>query len=243
MKLSIIIVSFNTKDSLVRCLASIPEGVETIVIDNASDDGSKEYLKEKNIIPIFNKENRGFATACNQGALYASGEILFFLNSDAILEKKTLPKIEAAFVDNLNLGIAAPQILTPSSEPQTLAYGSFPTLSNTLVSRREKRIDWVSGAALAIRKDLFIALKGFDEKFFMYFEDVDLCYRAATLGYRIARVEDAQVTHEGGKSLSDNRTRKKYYYASQLYYFKKHLGVIKTVLLYILRWPIVLKNV
>ncbi|MDD5031952.1 MAG: glycosyltransferase family 2 protein [Patescibacteria group bacterium] len=251
---SIIIVNFNTRELLKNCLTSIfkscgRKNFEIIVIDNNSGDGSLEMLEEnfgRQIIIIANKENIGFGAANNLGAKTARGEYLFFLNSDTIIRNDILAPAEKIFSSSKNIGILAPQLILLSGDKQPEAYGRFPNLANLFIRKFRKifakenkilPVDWVSGAALFIRKNVFQKISGFDENFFMYFEDIDLCKRVRDINYEVAVLPSISVVHLGGKSLKDNKTRKKYYYFSQDYFYKKHYGKSKLFLLKIIRWP------
>ncbi len=101
-------------------------------------------------------------------------------------------------------------------------------------------VDWVSGCALFIRQDLFSRLGGFDEDFFLYFEDVDLCHRAKNLGYEIIVTEKMRLTHLGGRSLKQSAARKRHYYRSQDIYFKKCRPKLEGFFLKLLRFPLAL---
>ncbi len=98
-------------------------------------------------------------------------------------------------------------------------------------------VDWVSGAVLVIKKDLFDKLEGFDEKLFMYFEDVDLCLRAKKLAAKIMYYPVAKIVHIGGKSIAQSRDRKKLFYRSQDYFWSKHYSLMNNLLLKIIRLP------
>jgi len=256
MVFSFIIVNYNTAQLTSDCLQSIfkycpNNNYEIIVVDNASQDNSPEILKNKfgnKIKIITNPDNRGFAQANNQGATVAQGEYLFFLNSDTLLTNNILPEIKKIFSNRQNIGILAPMLLTSDQKPQTGAHGNFPSLkqilSNKLLpfkkSNEKKEIlptDWVSGAALIIRKNLFDKINGWDEHFFMYFEDADLCWRVQKIGFSTAVVPTISLIHLGGQSLSKNQERRKLYYISQNYFFHKHYSSLTFWLMKIIRWP------
>jgi hypothetical protein len=97
--------------------------------------------------------------------------------------------------------------------------------------------DWISGAALIISRRLFDAIGGWDENFFLYFEDADLCRRAKQKGRQAALLNDIKIIHRGGQSFPNSRQQKKYYYQSQNYYWKKYYGPTTTTLMKIIRWP------
>jgi len=253
MDFSIIIVNFNTKDLLENCLKSIfyycPGGnFEIVVVDNNSADDSLAILRKdfSQIKVIANQENVGFGIANNQGAKIAQGEFLLFLNSDTIFNEDILAPIKEFFLANPKTGIVSPRLVLANGFNQRHAFGRFPNLKRLLarsVDYKEevkgiRGVDWVSGAALAIRQNVWQKIGGFDEKFFMYFEDVDLCLSAKKLGFSVYILPNARLTHLGGKSITASRSRKKMYFDSQDYFFKKHYGNIRLILLKIIRWPI-----
>ncbi len=256
MTFSFIIINYNTLDLTRQCLNSIfsvcqKNDFEIILIDNASSDNSVEILEKEfseKVRLIENKENIGFSAANNQGAKLAQGKYLFFLNSDTKLTANILPIIANIFVNQANFGILAPQLLTANLSPQAGAHGRFPTLSS-LTTRKTKenwkkiispslwQTDWVSGAALIIRKELFEKINGWDENFFLYFEDVDLCLRAHKVGAKVGLCPEASLIHYCGSSLKQNRKRKLHYYRSQNYFFYKHYGITTSLLMRLIRWP------
>jgi GT2 family glycosyltransferase len=184
-------------------------------------------------------ENIGFGRANNLGAEQAKGDILFLLNSDTIVRSDILSAAEVRFAADGRLGILAPRLDLPDGNRQAFAFGALPTLADAVLRRhRSEPLEWVSGAALFIRRELFASLQGFDPGFFMYFEDVDLGYRAKQAGWHLAVAEDLSLVHLGGASTSRQAARRKdYYYQSQERLFAKHHGRWPVLLLKILRWP------
>jgi len=253
MDFSFIIINYRTLELTQQCLNSIfshclNDNFEIILIDNSSEDGSIEALEKKfgdRVKIIKNSSNLGFAKANNQGAKIAQGKHLFFLNSDTQLKKDILPTLKDVFIQNPNFGILSPQLLTPELQPQDGAHGRFPTLFNLLTRKSREnwkeevnsslwQTDWVSGAALVIRKSIFNETNGWDENFFLYFEDVDLCFRANS---KIGVCPEISVIHYSGSSLKQSRKRKLYYYKSQNYFFKKQYGLTYSLLMRLIRWP------
>lgn len=253
MKFSIILVNYNTKKLLKDCIDSLIFNIkdvnyEIIVVDNNSTDGSIEMLENKyvnKIRLIKNNKNLGFGIANNLGAKIARGEYLFFLNSDIIAKEDILSGLAKIFESRPEIGILAPRLILPDGSEQKFAFGNFPSLAGLILGKIKKdtaekkyvKIDWVSGAALAIRKNLFDQVGGFDENFFMYFEDMDLCKRIGEAGYKIEVLPSVQVVHLGGRSIQKDGVRKKIYYESQDYFYKKHYGKLKLALLRFFRWP------
>lgn len=252
MYFSVIIVSYNSQETLGGCLKSLQAlsqeqdfKLEIIVVDNASSDNSVQLLSNfKDVRGLLNSVNRGFAYACNQGARLAQGEILFFLNPDTVAQKAVFTSAQEHFTKNNNLGILAPCLYNTNKEPEQFGWGRFPTLLTLLMRRIDKillspgklsLVDWVSGAALFISKKVFKHIGGFDEGYFMYYEDIDLCYRVKKDGYHIAVMTDTSIFHARGQSLHSNKIRKEYYDASQLRYFQKNSSILSVYTLLFLR--------
>lgn len=240
MKLSFIIVNYQSEKYLAKCISSIKEkflGVEYEIIVVNNDNLDIQCLSE---IKIINSgKNIGFGAACNLGAKTAQGEILCFLNPDTEIVSENIQDLLGEFEKDNKLAIIGPRLIVESPRrgvsTQEWIAGKEVTILNTLLNnfgyKRDKKIwasespiecAWVSGAAMFVREDLFQKLGGFDEKFFMYFEDIDLCRRARKLGYKILYFPNFQIKHFGGKSFLDKKTQKRYYYLSQLTYFRKH---------------------
>jgi len=260
MKFSLIILNYNTFEYTKNCLDSIfaklaGSDFEVIVIDNASADGSGQKLKDifgERAKFILNNNNPGFGSANNIGAKIAQGEYLLFLNSDTLIKDVSLTGIDIFFQEHKNLGIVGLDLLLENGKRQEFAFGEFLSPKNLL--RRESNLgkeevdyieaDWVSGAALIIRKKIFDELGGFDEKFFMYFEDMDLCRRAKIAGDKVFYSKKYSVIHFGGKSSRDLAKMKKDYYISQDYYFQKYYGFFQRMIVKILRsiYLFIIKN-
>ncbi|MEK7518244.1 MAG: glycosyltransferase family 2 protein [Patescibacteria group bacterium] len=259
--LSIIILSYNTKDLTIRCIESIIEQyrkelkdrkIEIIVVDNASTDGSPSAISNlksqiSNIKLVENKENFGFAKGCNIGAKAAKGKYILFLNSDTqVLDKGFLKMIE--FLEKNNyIGILGGKLLNSDRSPQPSA-GKFYTIFNFLLliiggekfgwlrgsPKQVARADWVSGACFMIGRKLFEKLKGFDEHFFMYMEDMELCFRGKLLGFPTCFYPDVKIVHQSLGS-SNRKFAIKNIDRGILYFYKKHKSywqylVVKTLL-------------
>jgi N-acetylglucosaminyl-diphospho-decaprenol L-rhamnosyltransferase len=246
-----IIVNYRTADltqGAVRSCLTEPEVEEVIVIDNGSDDESADVLSDafrgQNVRVLENEDNVGFATANNKGIGKAKTEFVFLLNSDAFLVPGCLGPLVARMRADESVGIAAPLILeSDGATPQPRNYGPFPTL-NTILTRNqhvpdELNPDWVSGVAMLMRREFVTDLEGFDDRYFMYFEDVDLCRRVRASGKKIVREPEARVVHFGGKSLSSDFKRKKMYYASQDRYLElTDVAPFGRNLVKVTRWPV-----
>lgn len=253
MTFSVIIINYNTARLTLDCLDSIYSygsltDLEIIVVDNASAEADRDILEsglEQRARLIKSARNLGFAAGNNLGAQQAQGQYLFFLNSDVILTEDIFSRLEKVFRGDEKRGIVAPRLVNPDGSAQAKAYGPFPSLSylfyKNLFRRHDndfpKKIDWVSGAALCIKKDVFQLIGGWDDNFFLYLEDVDLCWSAHNQGYQVMIDQASQVTHRQGQSLAKNLTKQAYYYDSQKYLFKKHYGRLALLGLLLVRWP------
>ncbi len=223
---SVIVVNRNTRAPLARCLGSLriareSLAMEIFVVDNGSTDGSPSMVAteypEARLIAL--QENLGFARANNLAARLAEGRYLLLLNSDAAVEPDTIPGLVAFLEAHPEAGIAAPRLRNPDGSYQP-SVRAFPCPRNLLLEataldrllRRPthggfpgdatRPVEYVSGAALMIRRPLWEELGGFDESFFFYGEDADLCYRALARGAQTWFVHTVEAVHEGGASSS-----------------------------------------
>lgn len=253
MKVSIIIVNYHSRAYLNKCLASIftkisaKQAFEVIVVNNGEE---AEMLGLKaafpNVIIIQNKKNTGFGGGNNLAVREAVGEILFFLNPDTEILSVNISELIGIFSEKRDLGVIGSQLLTKEGVRQKWSMGGEITLGNILKNNlgfpsafggdKNQEVAWVSGTALFIRKELFKKIKGFDENFFMYFEDVDLCLRARLAGEKVLYVPAFSILHYGGMSYDERRIQKEHYYAAQDHYFRKHFGVFRLTLLRFLRF-------
>ena len=251
MDISIVILNYKSERHLPRCIESLQAHLfdasyEILIINNDSEP-IKSISPSVNLRIIENETNDGFAKACNKVAAIAQGKILFFLNPDTEIVSGNIMDLMKSLRDS-STGVVSPQLVTPSGEVQLWSAGYEITLWEVLCNNfgfiRSKNLwkennlpqpDWTSGAALAISQELFQKIAGFDENFFMYFEDVDLCKRVRQEGLKILILPSVQVLHLGGQSSPDSSRQKKHYYASQDYYFKKHCGFFSLFFLKTLR--------
>ena len=224
---SVIVVNWNTKDLLEDCLASVETHLaqtphEIIVVDNGSTDGSADLLASR--FPqarlIANEKNLGFGRANNQGMEVARGDLLLLLNSDARLPDGSICALAERLRQRPEVGVAGPRLEDASGKLQPSAYrfGSIPLmlveelgLYKLLPRERaaslllggywshdaERRVDWVVGACMLVRAEVFRATGGFDPSIFLYGEEEEWCGRIAEAGWRILYSPCARVTHLG----------------------------------------------
>jgi hypothetical protein len=201
MAISIVIVNFNGQKWLGDCLRSIRsqkiKNLEVIIVDNNSTDDSvkivaREYPDAK---VIKNKTNLGFGRGNNLGAKKATSELLFFLNNDTLLQPNCLREVERQ-VHLKHLDLASPKLLNFSNVD--FYKGRKLTLDIVGSLSWGKKITMIEGCGLIIKKKVFESLGGFDSSFFMYSEDLDLCWRAWLCGYKIKMINTASINHFGG---------------------------------------------
>jgi len=253
MDVSIIIVNWNTCDVLRNCLVSIYENTkdiefEVIVIDNMSSDNSVSMIKATfpQVKLIENSENRGFATANNQAITAAKGRYILLLNSDTVILDNAISKT-IRFADNHpEAAVAGCRVLNPDRTLQPTCF-AFPSVLNlflwtTCLSRlfpknrflgREhmmwwnrdnvKEVDVVTGCFMLIRHAAIEATGLLDERYFIYGEETDWCYRFKQAGWKIMFTPDADIIHLGGASTIQVSLKMTLEYInSMLFFFKKH---------------------
>jgi hypothetical protein len=258
-KVSVIIVNWNTKNYLDKCLHSLETNagdritLEIIVIDNNSSDESVTMIKENypSVELIKNKDNVGFARANNIGIEKASGKYILLLNPDTEIFENSIEKMVEVLRKDNAVGAVGPMILEKNGNIQLTCARNYPTLlteffwistlsrrlpHNKIIGRylmsywnhkNSKEVSCLSGACMLVRAGLLKGLNGFDENFFMYGEDVDLCYRINQKGYKIFYEAESKIYHYGGAS-SEKVTNKAVVYDRQSVqiFFKKHKGLL-----------------
>lgn len=251
---SIIIVSWNTRDLLRSCLQSIGEGadgleIETIVIDNGSTDGSLEMVREQfpGVRLFDNPNNLGFAAANNYGMGQASGRYLLLLNSDAELHRGTLKEGIKYLESNQEVGVVGVRLLNPDGSFQG-SYAEFPTiwiellLATGLGARLNgphypapdpnedhdaRSVDWIGGAFMLLRREVLEQAGGMDETYWMYSEETDWCYRIREAGWEVHYLPQLTITHVQGASTSQRpHEMMAQLYKSKIRFFAKHYGPI-----------------
>lgn len=251
MKLSVIIVNYKSEFYLQKCIESLYENIskdlafEIIVVNNEQKKLVLDLNHPNEFKIINNSENQGFGKGNNTGASKAKGEYLFFLNPDTLLENDTPSQLIEQLIKNRDIGIIGPKIIEFNKKrPQPWTCGKRSTLWSILFrntinkpwnKKTKQEVDWVSGTALLIKKELFEKIGGFDENIFMYFEDQDLCLQARKLGEKALFYPSSHIIHFDGKSWSNNSQKKRAFYEAQTYFFKKHSAPIETLLLCFLR--------
>lgn len=231
MEVSLIIVTYNSSDTIADCIGSILKNkgrYEIIVVDNASSDNTVEIL-EKNFASkiklLKNNKNIGFTKACNQGGKVARGEYLLFLNPDTeILTENFFNKLLKFIKNKKRLGIVGFKFFNPDGTFQPSA-GNFPTLLRIIFDRipilrnnlgiqirnesfykKPGLVDWVSGSGFLVAKNAYQKIRGMDEKIFMYGEDFDLCFRLEKEGFKNFFYPGIRIMHyDSGKNIPEKK--------------------------------------
>jgi len=256
---SIVIVSWNTRDALERCLASVDatvstRSVQTVVVDNASGDGSAAMVRARfpHVRVLVSDTNVGFGRASNLGVAASDGRAVLLLNSDCELAHGALAILAAALDADDALGAVFPRLTNPDGTLQPSVHDRLPSprsyvadvafgaslryalyrtawLKRWLLRGQVRRhaqahdVAWGGAACVLVRRAAFDAVGGFDPRFFMYMEDVDLCAELARAEYRLRYVPDATVRHQWGASTSkDPASMVRHAYESRVAYFAKH---------------------
>ena len=253
------VVSYNTREELRRCLASLRAHAglpcDVVVVDNASADGSADMVKAE--FPaarlIRNPENVGFSRANNQALREATGAYALILNSDAELTPGALPALAALLDARPRVGAVGPRTRSPDGTVQ-VSFGPALTPRAEWRQRRlvrgvkrrdpaalaeaaaraavEQEPDWLSGSCFLVRKEALDAVGGFDEGFFLYEEDVDLCLRLRGAGWGVLFTPAAEVVHHLGRSMQTDPARARLeYHRSHVRFYRKHNGPLLTAAL------------
>ncbi|HNW08963.1 MAG TPA: glycosyltransferase family 2 protein [bacterium] len=251
--LSIVIVSWQVKDLLKKCLKSIEQAgknlsIETWLVDNASSDGS--VAMARHLFPqmkvIANRHNLGFARANNQALRQIKSDYVLILNPDTELREDTLIKSLNFMKQNPQCGIMGCQIINPDGSLQPSIrrlptiwpiflllikapkfFSKLPAIDKYLATdfdyTKEQKVEQVMGAFMVIKKELLDKIGLFDEKFFVWFEEVDLCRRTLKAGYQIIYNPEISMIHYGGASFNQQKTLNKQwrFFKSAFYYFIK----------------------
>lgn len=247
-------------DSAAASLSNEQRLVEVIVVDNGSSDGSEHglHLSACPLRVIRNELNHGFAAACNQGAMGVNADLILFLNPDTRLFDNSLvmPLSYLGKAEHARIGIVGIQMIDEKGQvARSCAHFPRPShfaaqalgldrlLPSTAHAMRDwnhadtREVDQVIGAFFLIRRPLFDALGGFDERFFVYFEEVDLALRARQAGWRCVFLSEAQVFHKGGGTTEKVKAKRLFYsLRSRLKYGRKHFTPWQRAFLLLVTW-------
>jgi GT2 family glycosyltransferase len=249
MRAVLVVINYNTRNDLRACLLSAEEKLPdypVVVVDNGSHDGSQEMVERD--FPrarlVRNRGNLGYASACNLGIKVTSEPYVFILNSDVEFPGNGLEEILEFMDRHPEVGALGPLVLNPDGSRQ-MSCRRFPSLLESVVhgflgelwpdnpltrkyqlkdlpADRPREVDWVSGAAMLLRREAVENVGGFDERYFMYVEDVDLCWRLRHAGYRVYFHPGFRVVHKVGRSSSQQSLRMLWeHHRSMLVFFRR----------------------
>jgi GT2 family glycosyltransferase len=236
-RLSIIIVTFNSRADIDACLRALTEGLhvdrEIVVVDNASTDGTPAHIRERwpGIRLLQLGANLGFARATNLGIQQTFGELVLLLNPDTEVPAGAIDRLIAALEHDKRLAVVGPRIVDRDGSAE-LSFGRMVSPLAELrqkvlmvlverMTRRTRDVDWVTGACLLTYRADLEAVGLLDERFFLYMEDVDLCASIRARGRRVQFVADAEVRHQRGASATP-AAREAAYRRSYLAFYRKH---------------------
>jgi hypothetical protein len=266
-RLSIIIVTFNSRADIDACLGSLIDGIhidpstplgasrEIVVIDNASTDGSAAHVRGRwpGVRVTELGANLGFARASNIGIQQTFGELVLILNPDTIVRPGAIDRLVAALDQDPQAAIVGPRIVDGHGHPElsfgrmisplaelrqkVLVKGSHGVLRPLIerMTRRTRYVDWVSGACLLVRRADLEAVGLFDERFFLYTEDVDLCASVRARGRRVLFFSDVEIDHRRGRSAASvpAATEAAYRQSHIAFYEKHHPGWVPFLRVYL----------
>lgn len=229
---SVVITSYNTRADLRRCLTSVLQEAPALVVvaDNGSGDGSVEMVAAEfpGVVLDLDRSNPGYGGAANRGLRRSTTDYVLILNSDTVVQPGTLRAIADYLDRHPRVGILGPRLLNPDGSLQRSCW-PFPSPLHPMHRHRRvasvirllpvvrdralvtwqhdtsRQVPWVTGAALAIRRSAFEEIGGFDEAYFMFSEEIDLCYRLNQCGWETHFSPAAEVTHVGGTSTRQHR--------------------------------------
>ncbi|MBW3556573.1 MAG: glycosyltransferase family 2 protein, partial [Actinobacteria bacterium] len=227
-------------EHLPACLAPLPDNANVVVVDNASGDEAPDLAERAGATVVRNPTNRGFAAAANQGARMGSGDALLFLNPDAVVDRADLSTLLATLAGDPALGAVGPRLVSPHGHEQR-AWWPFPsplaTWAEALGLHRlwhgagKEAPGFLVGACLLARRAAVEEVGGFDERFWLYGEDADLCRRLWNAGWSVRLVPDATALHIGGasgESVSDMTFE--HFQRGAEHFIQKHHGAAGLVL-------------
>jgi GT2 family glycosyltransferase len=253
----VILVNYNGRAFIEECLDSLVQDsdagrLEIFVVDNGSSDGSPELISKKypKVILLRNAENRGYAWANNKGIRAARGDYILLLNTDTTMQPGVLFELVKVLKSDPNAAAVGP-LLYYSEGKHQVSFGEKvdfmhemlqKSILNFVYKKRLKSlhgnlyVGWLSGACMLLEKKALKNVGYFDDKFFLYFEDIDLCYRLRKKKYKLIFTPSVQVYHKGGGSSAADSLKNRFFYRqSQLYFYRKHnskmsLSLLKTYL-------------
>jgi len=244
MKLSVVILNYNVKFFLELCLKSVEQAItsidaEIIVVDNDSSDGSCDMVKQKfpSVTLISNQDNVGFAKANNQGVKLAKGEYICILNPDTVVAEDTFIKLLEFAESTPDLGAIGCKLIDGSGKFLPESKRNVPVVkvalqkifgngknyyANHIYVNEIGKVDVLVGAFMLMKKDTYIEVKGFDEDYFMYGEDIDLSYKLLQSGFQNYYYGKSTCIHYKGESTAKDKKYTKRFYGAMKLFYEKH---------------------
>lgn len=247
--ISIIIINYKQKILTEECVRSVYENFksypfEVIIVNNSREESLEQLKSDYPDLSVIENENKGYSQANNSGAKTAAGEYLFFLNADTVIKSDFLKSFTEAFKD-IKFGAAGLKLKNPDGSFQLSFWkennffneiknkseeAEFREKNKRFISEKEKEygrikeVDWVTGAAMIVRKDNFEKVNGFDEDYFLYYEDADICKKFENIGLKNYFYPGSEIIHFKGENVNSEFQSGTYYYSkeSQLKYYCKH---------------------
>ena len=247
MKFSVVIVNYASWPLTLRCVESLRgaeyQDFEIVVVNN---DREKLPALPEDVRLVQNRENTGFARACNQGVAVSTGEHIVFINPDTLVQRHFFASLETFFERAPGVGLLGPRIVDGAGHLQLSARREISLVSGLLgrtslltrffpkssivrdqfpavtATSGPTTVDWVSGACMVVRRKVLEGIGGFDERFFMYFEDADLCRRVRGAGWLVYYVPDVEVVHQTGGSSKSRPKAIWLLHKSAFLYHRKH---------------------
>ncbi|MFH1009901.1 MAG: glycosyltransferase family 2 protein [bacterium] len=252
---SVIIVNYNVRDLLDRALRSLYETAETLlreiwVVDNASTDGSVEFLRNHwpQVHVVSNQENCGYGRANNQAIAQADAKYVLILNPDTVVQRGALQELVDFMESRPQAGVCGPKIVSPEGRFRPECRRGFPTplaafsrlfgLSTLLPRSRlfgkyyltyldpdyETQVDALSGACMMVRREVTQSVGPFDENYFLYGEDIDWCWRMKQAGWEVWYIPRASIVHVKGASMRRSSSRlDRFFFEAMRIFIRKHL--------------------
>ncbi|GAB3611530.1 hypothetical protein GCM10027414_36560 [Humibacter ginsengiterrae] len=248
-KLTVVVVTYNSRDVVADCLSAIgtesDSEIQLIVVDNASSDGTPDYIEQQfpHVVIVRSSVNRGFAGGVLEGVSLAEGDAIGLLNPDAMASREVLLKLVSELDQDKAVGIVGPMISQPNGRLRIVSAGHMPTawrmfthysglsrlgrlaqvfeghylFRDQAVFARD--VDWVTGACLVMPSDVWRVVGGIGTRWFMYAEDIELCWRVRESGFRVRIIPELTVTHLVGGSTSGHMENIRSDWVTNLYDF------------------------
>lgn len=255
---SVIVVNYKQKSFITECVKSLINvfkscPIEIIIINNSPEEKLNDLKIISENISIYENKNNGFGHANNLGATYSKGEYLFFLNADTLVKNDFLKDL-SFLLQKENTGLVGLKLYYPEGTFQ-LSFWKENNIFNEFINKKNekkfknrninyikklensfgeiKTVEWVSGAAMVIPACVFNKMNGFDEDYFLFYEDADLCKRISKSGYEIYFYPFSEIIHYKGENVNSDFYNDTYFYSkkSQILYYKKNNNVIQYILL------------